>query len=468
MVSVELPPPPPGLRWRSNTFFILSTIAIGLFTDFFLYALVVPLLPFILQDRIGLPHTRIQSATSLLLACYAGASVLFSLPAGMLADRLPTRRLPFLFGLTSLCAATVLLFLGRSLAVLVIARVFQGLSGVIVWTVGLAMITDTVGTEKLGVTIGSMFSLINVGQVAAPALGGVLYQVAGSGAVFGVAFALLALDFIMRLLVVEKKSAAGYGILTSEEDGDPDTADTSQNSSDEESPLLNKSSPPDTDTRRLPTNPPRWARTLPVLYCCLTNPRLFTSQLVAFIQASLFAVFDATLSTEARDRFHFDALQAGLLFLPLLLPYAFLSPLAGSLLDSHGARPIAACGFATIATPLLLLRFVPHDDISLFAACLAVTGAGLAATASVSIVDGSRVVQSLYRRDPRFFARGEPYAQLYALNSVFYCAGLTVGPLMGGWLREAIGYGDMNVVVAGLCVVMLGLSLLYLGGRERR
>ncbi len=147
---------PIGLKWRSSTLFIVSTVGIGLFTDLFLYGLVVPILPFILQDRVNLPHDKIQSHVSGLLAAYAGASVLFSLPAGILADRLPTRQLPFLVGLTALLLATLLLFLGQNVAVLTVARVLQGISAAVVWTIGLALVLDTVGPENLGKTIGSV------------------------------------------------------------------------------------------------------------------------------------------------------------------------------------------------------------------------------------------------------------------------------------------------------------------------
>lgn len=49
----------------------------------------VPILPFILKDRVHLPADQIQSNVSNLLAAYAGASVLFSPPAGIIVDRLP-------------------------------------------------------------------------------------------------------------------------------------------------------------------------------------------------------------------------------------------------------------------------------------------------------------------------------------------------------------------------------------------
>ena len=147
---------PIGLKWRSSTLFIVSTVGIGLFTDLFLYGLVVPILPFILEDRVSLPHDKIQSHVSALLAAYAGAAVLFSLPAGVIADKLPPRQLPFLVGLTALLLATLLLFLGQNVPVLVVARILQGISAAVVWTIGLALVLDTVGPENLGKTIGSV------------------------------------------------------------------------------------------------------------------------------------------------------------------------------------------------------------------------------------------------------------------------------------------------------------------------
>jgi len=40
--------PPIALKWQSNTLLILATVAIGLFTDLFLYSLIAP------QDRVNI------------------------------------------------------------------------------------------------------------------------------------------------------------------------------------------------------------------------------------------------------------------------------------------------------------------------------------------------------------------------------------------------------------------------------
>jgi MFS family permease len=147
---------PYGLEWRSNTLFIVATVGIGLFTDLFLYGLVVPILPSILRDKVGVSDGNIQSDVSGLLAAYAAASVVTSPFAGILADRLSSRQAPFLVGLLALLMATVLLFVGTTIPVLTIARILQGVSAAFVWTVGLALVLETVGPKNLGKTIGSV------------------------------------------------------------------------------------------------------------------------------------------------------------------------------------------------------------------------------------------------------------------------------------------------------------------------
>ena len=147
---------PYSLNWRSNTLFIVATVGIGLFTDLFLYALVVPILPSILKDKVGVSDKDIQSDVSGLLAAYAAASVITSPFAGVIADRISSRRAPFLVGLLALLLATILLSVGTSLPVLTIARVLQGVSSAFVWTVGLALCLETVGPKNLGKTIGTV------------------------------------------------------------------------------------------------------------------------------------------------------------------------------------------------------------------------------------------------------------------------------------------------------------------------
>lgn len=455
---------PYGLRWRSNTQFILSTVAIGLFTDLFLYGIIVPILPFILSERVGIPHSQIQHYTSLLLACNAGASVLFSLPAGIIADKLPARQLPFLIGLVALFASTILLWVGRTIVILVIARVLQGMSAATVWTIGLAMVMDTVGSEKLGVTIGSIFSFISIGELLSPLLGGVVYKKAGSSAVFGMGLGLLVVDFLMRLVLIEKKTAEKYRTIDPEEEGNED-----QNVEDatEEDPLIGKKD--ELEDWRIHEEQPKWVKQFPLVYCH-KNPRLVTAQLVALMQAILIAVFDSTIPTEAQDLFKVDPLTAGLLFAPLLLPYLFLGPVFGKVVDKYGVKYPAVLGFLYMSLPLFLLR-IPQEggkiEIIKFCAILFLCGLGLASISAHSLVEASHVVENYHKANKEFFGERGPYAQLYAINSIFFYLGLTLGPLIAGWLRTKIGYGNMNAVIAGMCLIISTLSFVYLGGKPQ-
>jgi MFS family permease len=459
--------PPLGLRWRASTLFIIATVAVAIFTDLFLYGLIVPVLPFLLRDRISVPEDAVQSYSSGLLAAYAGASVLFSLPAGYIADRTPSRRVPFLSGIAALFAATLLLSLGQSIAVLVVARVFQGMSGAVVWTVGLAMVMDTVGVENLGKVMGTIFSIVSVGELAAPVLGGVLYEKTGFLGVFGLSAGVLTLDFIMRLLVVEKKVAGQYedpkqDIADDNNNDDPENAEPS-----EESALLPKS---EAESYTIPPNQNRLIRTLPILYC-LTSPRLLTAFLLAFMHALILGTFDATVPTEAESLFNFSSLKSGLLFIALDIPYLIVGPLAGWTVDKYGPKPASVFGFGYLAPVLILLR-LPHagggkEQIILYCALLSLCGVGMGVIGSPSIVEASNVVQKFDKANGDFFGKNGPYAQLYGLNSLVFSSGLTIGPILSGTLRNSIGYGNMSLVVAALSAMTAVLSFIYIGGTPR-
>lgn len=198
----------------------------------------------------------------------------------------------------------------------------------------------------------------------------------------------------------------------------------------------------------------------------LGNKRLLTAELVAFTQATLLAVFDATIPTEAQDLFGFDSLKAGLLFAALVLPYLLFGSLCGKGVDKYGARLAAGFGLGYLVLPLILLR-IPQEggtsEIVKFCVFLSMSGFGLALISAPSIVEASYVVEQYHKANKEFFGEEGPYAQLYAINSVVFSAGLTLGPLMSGGLRDRIGFGNMNACVAGLCAVVSGLSFLFLG-----
>ena len=48
-----------------------------------------------------------------------------------------------------------------------------------------------------------------------------------------------------------------------------------------------------------------------------------------------------------------------------------------------------------------------------------------------------------------------------------FSAGLTLGPFVAGALRDSIGYGNMNAVVAVICLVTAIVCWVWMGGKPR-
>lgn len=282
------------------------------------------------------------------------------------------------------------------------------------------------------------------------------------------AFAILAIDFIMRLMLIEKKVAAQWDVAEEPgDDGEEAEGNTGEEEdANEEEPLLRKK---EEDNYKVPEGQNKVVKGYPILFC-LKDPRLLTALLLAFNQATLLAAFDATIPTEAEQLFGFDSLKSGLLFVALVLPYLLLGPVAGWMVDRYGPKPAAVLGFGYLVPVLILLRLARSGGTSqvvIFCVLLSLNGIGLAVIGSPSVVEASYVVQRYDKANPEFFGKQGPYAQLYGINSMVFSLGLTLGPLISGGLREGIGYGNMNAVIAMLCLVTSLLSFIFIGGKPK-
>lgn len=125
-----------------------------------------------------------------------------------------TRQGPYLSGLVLLFASMVILTASHSVTWYIIARVLQGAATAMVSVAGLSIVTDAVDRTSLGQMIGYLGTAMTLGFMSGPLLGGLVYQVGGFYAVFGMAFGIIALDFFLRLAVVEKRIAERWLCLT--------------------------------------------------------------------------------------------------------------------------------------------------------------------------------------------------------------------------------------------------------------
>ncbi len=114
------------------------------FLDLLLMFAVVPLLP-VWEDEIGLTKTY----AGLVLGAYSGATLLASIPAGRLADRIGPRWLTL--GASLLLAVSApLLGVADAVWELIALRFAQGLAFAIAWSAGLAWLAGGVGRRAPG------------------------------------------------------------------------------------------------------------------------------------------------------------------------------------------------------------------------------------------------------------------------------------------------------------------------------
>ena len=317
--------------------------------------------------------------------------------------------------------------------------------------------------------------------MVAPVLGGVIYEKVGYGGVFALGCAILCVDFIMRVIVIEKKVALRYEagrqniigneIATHSDNPTDDNERAEATPSDidgENEPLLGKKQEDDFDYK-LSENQPRIARMFPLLPC-LAHPGLLTAFIMAMVQAMIFGSFDATVPIVARELFGFNSLKAGLLFLPLGIADLLLGPLFGWSVDRFGTKPIAVAGYALLV-PIMVLFRLPHpggtDQIALYGVLLALNGMAMAIVGGPCIVEQGMITTKYHEVNPDYFGSNGPYAQSYGLSNMMFSFGLTVGPELAGELKQAIGYGNMNLVLAVICAVTAVLCFLYIGGRPK-
>lgn len=107
----------------------------------------------------------------------------------------------------------------HSLAMFVAGRLLQGCAGALVVVAAFALINDSVPRENLGQTIGYLGSAIASGFLLGPFLGGLVYHAGGYDAVFWVAYAIIAVDLGMRIVMIEKRSAERWDSSTAHNGG---------------------------------------------------------------------------------------------------------------------------------------------------------------------------------------------------------------------------------------------------------
>ncbi|CAK7271806.1 hypothetical protein SEPCBS57363_004811 [Sporothrix epigloea] len=441
--------PPILLQYRSSTFFIVGTVCLGIFTDIFLYGLIVPVMPFALTSRAGISSDELQRWNAILVATYSIALFVGSPIAGIYADHTSSRRLPLLLGLIALAASTILLCVGRSIIVFIIGRILQGFSAAVVWSVGLALLADTMG-RRIGLAMGYVSISLSAGLLLAPLIGGAVYAGAGYYAVYYVAFGLIVLDISMRLLLIEKKVALRW-IKAGGDESPPST---------QPAPTASSEIIPDTavqfdQTATLPPNPPE-SSTFQRVCMLLRSRRLIFALLGCTIDAGVMTAFDTVLPLFVQETFNWASTAAGLIFFSLFIPPLVLSPPVGILADRFGAKWLSLAGFVALVPLLACLRFIDHNSIEqkvVLGVLLSLLGVALTFSNVPLMAEISFTIEAEEERNPGVWGSKGVYGVGYGLFNTAFALGSAGGSLLAGFIHADFGWAIMSSVIAAWAAI---------------
>ena len=403
------------------------------------------------------------------MAAFGLAKLIGSPVFGWLVDRSASSRQSFLMvGLLLQAAGTLMLGLGTHVAVFVASRLLQGFSAAVIYTGGFALLVDSVPAAEIGKWMGVVMAGEIFGVLVSPILGGVLYGEVGWGAVFGVMIAVVGVDVLLRLAMIEKGTAARWMIVENEIGKPPGSDDPKAISS----PLVEEvdpaPSPSESQPLLLPSGNPNDCRIkeatetaskLPTILIFLGQPRILVAFFSIFIAHTHVTALDSVIPRFVHLRLDFSPTHVGLLYIVWAVP-SLATSLGGHLSDKHGPRWIAALGLLLATVALALFPLVTHrtlGQIALVCVVLVMDGLAFSLLYPPLASDMAAVVEKLARERPELSSPKGDYGQVFSLLSCGIAAGTTIGPLVGGWLFEGVGWGPMCWTFAGFLALAGGL-----------
>jgi MFS family permease len=335
------------------------------------------------------------------------------------------------------------------------------MSAAVVWTVGLTLLVDTVGPSDIAQMMGYVSLSMSLAILVAPLLGGAIYERGGYYAVFYLSFAMIVLDIILRLALIEKKIARRWAVDEPEDVAQTSTTENISTDPSASSDPTSRHPPEASSSGPLAGNrPPHPALTL------LSSRRLLSALWCTLVHSILMTSWDATLPLRVSKLFGWNAVGAGLIFLPFVLPNC-LAPVVGRYVDRRGPRLPSAVGFLLAVPPLVLLRLINQSGIQrvvLLCALLAFLGFALMMAMVSLLAEITYVVKAKEKVRPGGFGKQGAYAQAYGIYNCAFSGGLVLGPLWGGFLVRGAGWGTMAWSLGVLSAFTVLPATLWTGG----
>ncbi len=154
----------------------LLTIFLIIFIDLLGFGLIIPIVPFYLQDFLDDPNT-IGQAIALLITAAAAMQFIFNPIWGRLSDRIGRRPI-LLWSMAGMAVSHAFFALAPTLPLLFLSRIMTGIFAATVPT-AMAYISDVTTEEERAKGMGLVGAAFGLGFILGPAAGGILADIGG-------------------------------------------------------------------------------------------------------------------------------------------------------------------------------------------------------------------------------------------------------------------------------------------------
>ena len=350
-------------------YWVIGALAIGMFGSVVDHGSVNIALPSVASD-FGTDLATIQWV----IIGYALTISALLLPMGRLGDMVGRTNV-YVLGTLIFVAGAALAAASPNLSVLVVARIVQGGGAAMSQGTGMAILISTFPEGERGKALGMMMTIIGIGAIAGPSLGGLLVGAFGWQAVFLFSIPLGILAVIASLAILDKTRTgeAGPGSTRGRFDWLGATLSAAA--------LLAVLMPI--------TFGPKWGWSSPpiiassaafaVLLCGfiwwelriaepLLDLRLFRRRVFTLGVSSAFLTFLGSSAVLFLTPFYlqrvlgYSPTQAGLIVAPAAMCIAVLGPISGRLSDRYGWRMLTSGGLAVSIVGIFMLSSLDENS----------------------------------------------------------------------------------------------------------
>ncbi|CAG8905880.1 unnamed protein product [Penicillium egyptiacum] len=380
-----------------------------------------------LQNRLHVQPSQAQELTSAVLALHGALAVISGPVIGHFADKSKGHKTTLLLSLGWCIVGTCMVACARSVPILLLGRVMQGIAGSAVWIVGFATVADTISPNHIGFAMSLMMSCANTGTISGPALAGLLLEATGYWITWSIPLLVLTVDFIARACMIESLSSP-----PSSTPHDSLTETASLLSSCEEQQIL------------------RDERFWRIMLC---DGRILTCLLIIISGTTVSTSFHATLPLHVEENFGWGPSTTGLLFAGLVVPGVLIGPVAGWVRDRIGTqRPAVVCSI--LQAIMLGLMGTAGSDIPwasaqamgkpIYIASIIAIGTFRPFVSGIAPVELAATAKAIQEESPAIFGSEGGMSRVFSMLDVAASFGMMIGPIIGGSLKEMVGYKYMS------------------------